>query len=89
MNHCNSSDNACFSKGFKILRSVLYGSCNSDIDVCPYGDLIYNTDYSNYADTYKRISDLLVKYGYRVCGWKGTIFKEIGTDKYDTVGEIR
>ena len=73
---------------YELICELLEGG-DIGIDVCPYGDLIYNTDYSNYADTYKRISNLLVKYGYQVCSWKGTIFKKISTDEYDAVGEIR
>ena len=59
------------------------------IDICPYGDLIYNTNYSDYGNTYKHIKELLEKYGYWVASFTGTIFKNLDGGKYDTVGEVR
>ena len=59
------------------------------INFCPYGDLIYNTNYSDYAGTFRRISNLLEKYGYWVGGLRGTIFKNISADKFAAVGEVR
>lgn len=59
-----------------------------NIDVCPYGDILYNVNWLHYGDTHKRVKQLLEAHGYWI-GATGTIYKNLANGNYDAVGELR
>lgn len=59
------------------------------IDICPYGDLVYNTNYSNYSGTYKKIKYILESNGYWIARFTGTIFKDLSDNRIESIGEVR
>lgn len=59
------------------------------IDVCPCGDLVYNSNYADYSTTYKLVKLHCEEYGYLVCGYGGYILKTLDKDNIVQVGELR